>query len=96
MRTEEASEGKLGTFANAFRVMVDPDGVDCFLDFLVYSTFEKQACVKERVRVPVDFLPALYNALDRGVRHWEADLSRDEHSETSSSEGGRRKTNGGL
>lgn len=53
---------KLGTFANAFRV-VEEAGPDCFLDFLAYSAQEQRARVVSRVRVRRAFLPVIRDTL---------------------------------
>jgi|GEM_PF-2386290 len=55
-------ERKVGTFANAFRV-VEEAGPDCFLDFMVYSAQESRAEVAVRVRVRRAFMPAIRDSL---------------------------------
>lgn len=40
----------MGTYANALRVVQDADN-EYFLDFLVYSSFEKKAVVCARLRI---------------------------------------------
>lgn len=54
---------KFGEFANAFRI-VEEVGVDCFLDFMVYSAAEREATVVSRVRVRREFLPAIRQQLN--------------------------------
>jgi len=47
----------VGLYANAFRVVEDPDTPsDCFLDFLLTSPVEKAAYVVTRVRLRKEFL----------------------------------------
>lgn len=57
-------ECRLGDFANAFRVL-DAEGPDCLLEFLVYSALENQASVVSRIRVRRDFLPVVRDQLDK-------------------------------
>lgn len=54
---------KFGQFANAFRI-VEEVGVDCFLDFMIYSAAEHEATVISRVRVRREFLPAIRQQLN--------------------------------
>ena len=53
-----------GTYANAFRI-VDDSGVDCFLDFLVYSAEEEKAYLVSRIRVRQQFLSSIRDRLNR-------------------------------
>lgn len=55
-------ERKVGTFANAFRI-VEEAGPDCFLDFLVYSAQHQRAELVSRVRVRRAFLGAIRDSL---------------------------------
>lgn len=58
---------KFGQFANAFRI-VEEVGVDCFLDFMVYSAAEHEATVVSRVRVRREFLTAIRQQLNQFLR----------------------------
>lgn len=57
---------RLGTFANAFRVIRD-NGDECFLDFCVYSAQENRAELVSRVRVNSSFLLIMLSRLGREV-----------------------------
>jgi len=54
---------RLGTFANAFRV-VQGSPEEALLDFLVYSSHEGHAAVQSRVRVSLEFLQPICEALE--------------------------------
>lgn len=55
---------RLGTFANAFRVVRGGGDEEALLDFLVYSSHEGTAAVQSRVRVSREFLQPIYEALE--------------------------------
>jgi hypothetical protein len=53
---------KIGTFANAFRVLKDT-GEELLLDFCVYSEQEQEASVVSRLRVHRQFLLSLLSEI---------------------------------
>lgn len=55
-------EHSQGMFANAFRV-VDAEGDQCHLEFLVYSKTENRARIVGRVSVNKGLLPLLRDAI---------------------------------
>jgi len=53
---------KFGEFANAFRIVPDV-GMECFLDFCLYSSNENRALVVSRIRIHQSFLPRIRERL---------------------------------
>jgi len=60
---EVPPEHKVGSFADAFRVLTNPEG-DCVLDFLTLSKCRKLAFVVARVRVEKEFLESIRDRLE--------------------------------
>jgi hypothetical protein len=57
---------RLGTFANAFRIVPDT-GDEVYLDFCVYSEQEKQADIVARIRVHKSFLPSIRDRIGKSL-----------------------------
>lgn len=64
--TEIPEDLRLGSFANAFRVL-EEDGVDVLLDFLLFSATEKRARLVSRVRIRRAFMPVLRDRLEEAT-----------------------------
>ena len=60
---EVPPEHQVGSFADAFRILTNPEG-DCVLDFLTLSTCKKQAFVVARIRVEKEFLESIRDRLE--------------------------------
>ncbi len=58
------TEHRLGTFANAFRIVQADNQEECLLDFLVYSELGGKAQVISRVRVRTSLLPDIRDRLN--------------------------------
>ena len=59
---ELPEDKRIGSFANAFRVVSDV-GSEFLLDFLIFSQAEKTAVVVARIRVHSNMLPAIRDRL---------------------------------
>jgi len=70
--TFQEEDLKFGTFANAFRV-VHESGLECFLDFCVYSASAGEAQVVARVRIHRSFLPIMQERLASEMQMLQTD-----------------------
>lgn len=57
---------RLGTFANAFRIVPDT-GDEVYLDFCVYSEQEGQADIVARIRIHKSFLPSIRDRIGKSL-----------------------------
>jgi len=57
---------RLGTFANAFRIVPDT-GDEVYLDFCVYSEQEGRADLVARVRIHKSFLPIMRDRIGKSL-----------------------------
>ena len=70
--TVDAPSNPFGEFANSFRI--SQDGSEVLLDFCVYSELEKIARVVSRVRVSLEFLPAIHQKIGASLSVGEGSL----------------------
>ena len=59
--------------ANAFRILDDGDGTDCFLDFLEYDQNKKKAHVVSRVQINRGFLHVLRDRMNMSLQEIPGD-----------------------